>query len=172
MVQAAEVIKVSHFTAWSGGEKGASGAVSAGTAGSGCAVEIPVRALDQRRAGGSVTRKAVNRRQRTGWGDFEDRAITVVDAVGPAPRCRSVQVPVAAFNQRKCGRLAVGASAILNDGAEGVQRGQLAGSGHLEDRSAVTKAVVVDATILRSPVKVPIGGLNQRSYGNVVAVGV
>ena len=63
-------------------------AIEVGPASPRCPVEGPVGVLDQRRFGVFAVRatdfgaKAVKRRQRATWGDFEDRSI----AVGPARR--------------------------------------------------------------------------------------
>ena len=52
-----------------------------------CPVEVPIGGLDQPRPGVATVHatalrtKAVQRRQRAAWGDFEDRAVLIV---GPA----------------------------------------------------------------------------------------
>ena len=93
--------------------------------------------------------KAVKRRQRAAWGDFEDGAI----AVGPAPVRRPVKIPIRGLDQPRPGVGAVRA-------VEAVQRRQRAAWGDFEDRP-----VVAGPTFVGCPVEVPIGGLDQPRLG-------
>ena len=68
--------------------------------------------------------KAVKRRQRAAWGDFEDRAI----AVGPASVRRPAEIPIGGLDQPRPGVGAVRA-------VEAVLRRQRAAWGDFEDRA-------------------------------------
>ncbi len=90
--------------------------------------------------------EAVQRDQRACRGDLEDRAI----AVSPALDGCSVEVSVAALDQRAVGSETVGA-------IEAMQRGQRAAGGDFEDHATVVGPSSGPA------VEVPVAGLQQRS---------
>src|SRR4029077_4708363 len=122
-------------------------------------VEAPVGGLDQGPVRLFAVRavEAVQNGQTATWCDFEDRA----DGRGPAPANDrgAIEVAVSALHQPALGGLPVGAIVL---GAKAVKRGQRAARGDFEDG-----ALEEDPARQRSPVEVPIGGLDQPSEGGV-----
>jgi hypothetical protein len=129
-------------------------------------VEIPIGGLDEPSGVTAVLQvKAVQRGQRTGCRDFEDRPAATGITTGRVParsRC-SIQVPVVALDQRSSGLLAVRATAL---GTKVVQRRQGAPGRDFEERpTAKVRAPIkagVGSALLSRPVEVPVTGLDER----------
>src|ERR1039457_6709546 len=124
-----------------------------------CPVEVPIGGLDEPSVGEFAVRalclgaEPIKRGQRATRGDFEDRAI----AVGPTTRRCPEEIPVGGLDQPRDGAIAVRAVCL---GTEAVKRRHRAPLGYFEAR-----APAVGPTIIRCPVEVPIGGLDEPSVG-------
>ncbi len=106
----------------------------------------------------TVVTEAEHRCQRATWGDFEYRSSAIAKGieVGPTSGRCPVEFAVGSLDQRSVGVLALRAmNAAL--GAEAVYRRERAARGNNEDRSTA-----VGPAIHGCPVKVAIGGLDQR----------
>jgi len=101
----------------------------------------------------------VQRRQRAGGRDFEDRpTASAAGTVSATARC-SVEVPIGGLDQPCDG---IGAVRVV----KAVQRGQRACRCDFEDRATgAIGTVLVSPASVRRPVEVPVGGLDQPCVG-------
>jgi hypothetical protein len=133
------------------------------------AVEVPVRALDQSRAGkDAISRidEAVQRGELASRSDFENCPTAsgiVACLVGPARVGCPVEVPVGTLDQRRFGQFAIRAVEVM-------QRRQRATWSDFENRAAAINGAPdigagVGPAVLRSSVKVPVGSLDKPCDG-------
>jgi hypothetical protein len=118
-------------------------------------VEVPIGSLNHPCGGRfavsavSLGAKAVERSQRSAWGDSED----CPDAVCPAGARCAVQISVGGLN-KPCQR--PGAVSATGLGAKAVKTRECAAWGDFEYR-----AIVIASALSRRPVKASVSGLNQ-----------